>query len=436
MYFIIETAQQLSKLPLNDSCFIQVVPSSDRYHPALSRCSLVYYNAGDKGYILPVNHSEGFSLEVARIQSFINSHKKVYLLDKKFHSYYMDIDNAVDLNFIRMDQGVDESKFECDTLVHRDFYIKHGSIPTLNEIIPITKHYQRCECLYNKVQSLFDLENDHHILDRASLAYGWVEKQGIAIDEQKFEERYGLTTKRNFIKSGLVYSYYNMYNTTGRPTNSFNSVNFVAVPKTREFRDCFIPRNNFLVEADQDAYHLRLIAKEVGYEFQNKDQSIHNELGKLYFNKEQLTEEEYYMSKETTFRQLYGGIEDRYKNIPLFLKTGNFIEDIWKRYKKNGSITLPTGILLRRNSEMNKLKLFNYWVQNLETKTNVGKIEDIKVYMNKIKCKSKLILITYDAFLFDYSIEDGKEFLIDIKSILEKGNFKIKIKYGKSYYFK
>ena len=436
MYFIIETSQQLSKLSPSDSCFIQVVSSSDRYHPRLSRCSLVYYNDGAKGYIFPVNHSEGFSLEIAQIQCFINSHKKVYLLDRKYHSYFLQIDNAIDLNFIRMDQGVDESKFECDTLVHRDFYMRMGLMPNLNEIIPITKHYERCQCLYNKVESLFDLENDHSVLDRASQAYGWVEKQGIAINEDLLDDAYTVQSKSSFIKGGLIYSYYNMYNTTGRPTNSFNGVNFVAVPKTEKFRQCFIPRYDFMVEADQDAYHLRLIAKEVGYEFENKDQSIHNELGKLYFNKEQLTEEEYCTSKEITFKQLYGGIEDQYKNIPLFLKTGNFIEDIWKRYKKNGSITLPTGVLLRRDSEMNRLKLFNYWVQNLETKTNVEKIEDIEVYMNKIKCNSKLVLITYDAFLFDYSVEDGKEFLVGIKSILEKGDFKIKIKYGKSYYFK
>ena len=345
----------------------------------------------------------------------------------------MDIDNAVDLNFIRMDQGVNESKFECDTLVHRDFYIKYESIPTLNEIIPITKHYQKCECLYNKVQSLFDLENDHRILDRASLAYGWIEKQGIAIDEQKFEERYGLTTKRNFIKSGLVYSYYNMYNTTGRPTNSFNGVNFVAVPKTREFRDCFIPRNNFIVEFDFDAYHLRLIAKQVGYEFPNKEESIHTQLGRLYFSKETLTEEEYNRSKEITFKQLYGGIEDKYKQFPFFSMLEDFISDIWKRYRRDGSLILPTGILLRRNSEMNRLKLFNYWVQNLETKNNTQKIEKLKEYIEGKH--SKLVLITYDAFLFDYSVQDDKEFLIKVKSILEEDGFKVKHKYAKTYFF-
>jgi len=170
MYFIIETSEQLSKLSPSESCFIQVVSSSDRYHPRLSRCSLVYYNDGAKGYIFPVNHSEGFSLEIAQIQSFINSHKKVYLLDRKFHSYFLQIDNAVDLNFTRMDQGVDESKFECDTLVHRDFYMRMGLMPNLNEIIPITKHYERASFALFGIKDEF---NDLSVPD--IIAQKWID---------------------------------------------------------------------------------------------------------------------------------------------------------------------------------------------------------------------------------------------------------------------
>jgi hypothetical protein len=410
-----------------------VISSSDRYHPKLTRCSLVYYNSGDKGYIFPVNHSEGFSLGIQEIESFINLHSKVYLLDRKFHSYYMDVRNSVDLNFVRMDQGVDSSKLECDTIVHRDMYDRLGNMPTANEIVPITKHYERCQCLYNKVQSMFDLENDYTNLNRASDAYGWVEKQGIAVDTESLSYAYGLDSTSTFVYRGLSYSYYNMYNTTGRPTNSFNGVNFVAIPKTEKFRHSFVPRNDFLVEFDFDAYHLRLIAKQVGYEFPNNEESVHTQLGRLYFGKEELTEEEYAESKRITFKQLYGGIDEKYRNIPIFEKMGNFIEETWKRYKKGGSILLPTGQTLRRDSEMNKLKLFNYWVQNLETKTNTEKIEKIKTYIEKTS--SKLVLIVYDSFLFDYNVQDGKEFLVEIKKILEEDGYKVKHKYSKSYFF-
>lgn len=433
MYFIVETQEQLSELSPVESCFIHVISSSDKCHPVLSRCSLVYYNDGTKGYIFPVNHSEGFSLKLQSVQQFLSAHKKVYLLDKKYHSYFLDLDNSIDLNFIRMDQGIEGSKFECDTLLHRDFNIRYASVPVVNEIIPITKHYERCECLYNKVQSLFDLEGDYTILDRVSKAYSWVEKQGVAIDQQRFIELYGIDYPNTFINSDLVYSYYNMYNTTGRPTNSYNNVNFVAIPKTPEFRQCFIPRHDYLVEFDFDAYHLRLIANQIGYQFPDKDESLHTQLARVYFQKHDITEEEYSKSKEITFRQMYGGVDERYINHEFFSKLSDFIKNTWRRYKKDGSIILPTGTRLRRNSEMTKLKLFNYWVQNLETKNNVDKIEKIKeLVQDKL---SKLILITYDAFLFDYNIKDGKEFLIRVKTILEEGGYKVKHKHAKSYFF-
>ena len=39
----------------------------------------------------------------------------------------------------------------------------------------------------------------------------------------------------------------------------------------------------------------------------------------------------------------------------------------------------------------------------------------------------------YDSFLFDYSKEDGKEIIYDIRELLQKDNFITKTKVGKSY---
>lgn len=434
MYFIIETPEQLDRLPISDSCFVQAIASSDRYHPGLTRASLFYYNAGSKGYILSVNHSEGMSLETRRIQSFFARHRKVYILDRKFHSYFMDVSNTVDLQNTRMDQGMDPSKLDCDTVAHRDLYRRLPHDPCVNELLPITKHYERCECLYRRVLPLFDLEQDYSVLDRASDAYGWVERQGIAVDAERFVETYGLLSTDVFLRDGMVYSYYNMYNATGRPTNSFNGINFVAVPKTEEFRRCFVPSNDLLVEFDFDAYHLRLIAEQVGFKFPDQQESIHTQLGRLYFEKQDLTAEEYARSKELTFKQLYGGIDPKYAGIEFFSKIDGFIEETWRRYKRDGSIALPTGRLLRRSQDINKLKLFNYWIQNLETKNNTEKIEKLREYTKD--CKSRLILITYDSFLFDFNLQDGKEFLVKVKSILEEGGHKVKHKHAKDYFFK
>jgi hypothetical protein len=55
-----------------------------------------------------------------------------------------------------------------------------------------------------------------------------------------------------------LYSQYNLWTTTGRPSNSFGSVNFAALPP--EKRKGFVAENDSLIEFDFDAYHLRLIA--------------------------------------------------------------------------------------------------------------------------------------------------------------------------------
>ena len=68
----------------------------------------------------------------------------------------------------------------------------------------------------------------------------------------------------------MVYSEYNPYTATGRPSNRFGGLNFAALNKKDGSRKKFISRygkEGMLVEMDYDAYHLRLIGDEVNYKF-------------------------------------------------------------------------------------------------------------------------------------------------------------------------
>ena len=432
MYFIVENTEQLSEMSHCDSCFVQAVSSNDNYHPKLSSLSLIYYNDFKKGYVFVIDHSEGFSLQLQQVQNFLNLHKKVYVLDKKFHSYFLDTSKYIDLQFISMNQVGKFESFNCDTVVHRDFYQKYPDDPKLNQIIPISKHYEKCECLLNKIWHLMELETSVEMEDRLVNAYKKVEENGIAINLSHFDKTYKTNVKQYSIKNALIYGSYNLYNITGRPTNAFNGINFLAIQKDKEHRQCFVPKNDLLVEFDFDAYHLRLIAKLTDYKFQ-REESIHVELGKMYFNTPVLTEKEYKKAKEITFKQLYGGIEEQYKEIPFFASLNSYIETEWKKYNTFGAVVLPTGRTIKKTQGLNKLQLFNYIVQNMETKENVEKIEKLLEYLKDKK--TDLILITYDSFLFDFSAEDGKQTLIDIKNILQQGDMIVKHKYGKDYSF-
>ena len=75
-------------------------------------------------------------------------------------------------------------------------------------------------------------------------------------------------------------------------------------------------------------------------------------------------------------------------------------------------------------------KLFNYYIQATETETNIRKIDEIQKYLgNK---KTKLVLYIYDAFIFDFSKDDHRQTLLDLKAILSD-KFPIKMKIGEHY---
>ena len=167
--------------------------------------------------------------------------------------------------------------------------------------------------------------------------------------------------------------------------------------------------------------------------FELPKESMHVYLGKQYFGVDELTAEQYAESKTITFKQLYGGVEKQYAGIDFFASLNQYIERQWKLYREQQAITLPTGRILRYQPGMNKLKLFNYTVQNMETKENTAKITHINELLKDKQ--TKLVLITYDSFLFDFSQEEGKNLLKEIKSILEDGGTPVKLKHGTNYAF-
>jgi hypothetical protein len=78
---------------------------------------------------------------------------------------------------------------------------------------------------------------------------------------------------------------------------------------------------------------------------------------------------------------------------------------------------------------MTQSKLLNYIIQSKETSTNVNILNNILNYLkNK---KTKLILYVYDSILLDYSKEDNKQLLTDIKNMI---SYPVNIKQGNTYH--
>ena len=431
MYFIIETEEQLAKLPKVDKCFIELMSLSEYTHPTLTNPCVLYYNDFQKGYIIPINHSEGFSIKLQSIENLLKTIPKVYLLDKKWHSYYLNLPNSIDVYFTVLDREGQIKDFQCYTPVHLDYYEKFKFSSFVNDYIPISKHYERCECMFETVKDYIGLESNTEWQNKYVEVYKWVEEQGILIDEKLFDKYFETPWKGRSIGNSKVYSSYNLYNITSRPTNAFNSINFLAFNKENGSRTAFIPENDAFVEFDFDGYHLRLIANKMGTEIP-QDQSIHEYLGKQYYGKDELTPEEYQEAKKITFRQMYNGVEEGFRNIEFFEDVAIAVDAMWATYKNNGFLELPNRRRITIENP-NPQKLFNYYIQCLETVNNVKKLDKLKKYLKDKK--SKVLLVVYDSILIDYSASDGKGTLSHIKDILETEGYRVKAKKGSNYDF-
>jgi hypothetical protein len=248
-----------------------------------------------------------------------------------------------------------------------------------------------------------------------------IEKNGIMVDKNCFIDYYNgkLTNPQFNLNRSRIYTQYNLYTTTSRPSNTFNSINFAALNKDDGERACFKPENDKFIEIDFQGYHPRLIGELVGFKFLNT-RSTYETLSTVL----DVTPQE---AKELTFKQLYGGVWAEYKNKPFFKEVDMFIDGMWDTYQYGKQLVTDNKIFMF-DADMTRSKLFNYIIQSKETSTNV---ELLRLVLSKLEGKkTKLVLYTYDAFLFDYSEED-KELISDIINTLK---YPVTIKQGQSYH--
>jgi len=422
MFYIIERLDQLEKLGDFEDCFVSFIPKSNKFHPALTSLSLVYVRDlnQSKGYMLCINHNESFSLDVKDVKWWLLSRtKKIWVLNKKealYHFYQPQ--KLFDVNFIQHTHKVPTN---CSDF----YYTQHYYLPNVNCLIPISKHYEEWENTFNTVAPIIASfrPNDQYTFnnERVTNVFYQLESNGIKLNKDCFIDYYqGKLPHPEFnLSRGKIYTQYNLYTTTSRPSNTFNSVNFAALNKDDGERMCYMPENDMFVEMDFQGYHPRLIGEMVEWHFP-KDKNTYELLGQLL----NVTQQE---AKELTFKQLYGGVWSEYQYKPFFKDVNTFVDDMWDTYQFGGRYETENRTFVS-DADINKNKLFNYIVQSKETSTNVELLEKVHDYLKGKK--TKIVLYTYDAFLFDYSKEDG-DILQNIVDILE---YPVTIKQGNTYH--
>ena len=418
---VIETSQDFSELTrkCNNSDIILIPILSDHSrHPRLSSIIGIYIFTLNnmQNYYISINHEEAvLNFDIVDVIDVLSNSKLKYVHDIKLFNHILSLDNVICCNSLSYFSNGNKIDVEL-TQAHNKLYSLYWNKSDVNKIVPIYKHIEYCENIKDKMLEVINNQ----------------------VDEKDSKNMIKYLTNLNLIESsglytslGYEYCNYNPYTTTGRPSNTFNKINYAALNKSDGSRNRYISRfeNGAILELDYDAYHLRIIADMVGYKLPTT--SIHEYLGKQYFGKDNLSDKEYSDAKQISFQILYGGIPEEFLSIPFFSMVNKFIYKFWQEWRlKNHYKTYLYNRKVKKSviGEMNPQKLFNYYIQSAETELNSEAMK--RVFEVLKNYNSKFILYTYDSFTFDFDMDDGKDLILQIKDAMK---YPTRISVGSNY---
>ena len=156
---------------------------------------------------------------------------------------------------------------DTDTNSHHYFKRIYWNRRDINSLIPITKHYEKVVKIFNVMEEiiinceqneLYDIYSKQ-VIDNLS----YIESSGLKVNKDLIS----LDIRKHLTNDNMIYTEYNPYTTTGRPSNRFGGINFSALNKDDGSREPFISRfdGGMLIELDYDSYHLRLIGDIINY---------------------------------------------------------------------------------------------------------------------------------------------------------------------------
>lgn len=255
-----------------------------------------------------------------------------------------------------------------------------------------------------------------------------IESAGLSVDMNLLVEHFGKDATR-YVKDNLIYSQYNPFTTTGRPSNRYGGINFAALNKTDGSRQSFVSRfeGGTLIQVDFEAYHLRLLGKHGGLDLPST--SLHEYLARQYYEKDDITPEEYELAKQQTFSVLYGADVDT--DVPLLKTLRNLSTTIYEEYQRTGVLTTPIAHREIKDDDLTENKVFNYFVQALEFEHTVPRLERL---VDALRDKqSKIVLYTYDAVLMDCPPDEVENTIEVARDILGADGYPVRTYRGNNY---
>ena len=388
--------------------------SSPRAHQFDCSISFLYLRTEDDEYIINFNHIDAQQCQMIKLDRLANPNTLV-LGNRYIGSIGIDYEWAY-----FEEKGIPFIFNEFAETLYRQHRF---DFKELNDCLPLLKWYE----LLSKIEMVSIDKKWYRNYSSAINLLGRMEGAGVKVVEENFIDEFGFD--KRYLRNGFVFTQYNPYTTTGRPSNRHLNINYSALNKSDGSRSNFVSRfdKGTLIQFDYESYHIRLIGKLVGYDFP-LGETAHQHLAKWYGI------DDYNESKGQTFKYLYGGLDETARKIPFFQKVDTYIKDLYKKFVISGKLTTPIferEIPFNRIEGANEQKVFNYLLQALETEINYKKLREL---MNWVEGRrSKLILYTYDAFLIDCHSQERNDIIREITDILERGNFPVRAYEGTNY---
>jgi len=410
---LIESNTDLQLLNPKDITLVVPVWSSPKGHELMFPISFVYIRTKDTDFILNFQHIDAGSVSQFPIEKLCNENTLV-LGNRYIQS------NGLDFEWVYLEEYGKPFIFnEFAESLYKGYRIDYTE---MNDCIPLMKWYE----LLKQIPDINNRQNWYRVYSDSIKTLGRLEGAGVKVEEEKFIDSFSFSP--DYIRGGKVYTQYNPYTTTGRPSNRHLNVNYSALNKSDGTRSMMVSRfeDGTLLQFDYESYHIRLIAKLVGYEFP-KGITAHQHLADLYGC-------DYETAKKITFTYLYGGLDDNARQIPFFGEVEKYTKGLYQKFVISGRLTTP---LYKREIHFSKIegateqKVFNYLLQALETEVNYMKIPKVLDFLSDKK--SKMVLYTYDAFLIDTHPSERDEILMHLPTIMEEGGFPVRAYEGTNY---
>ena len=421
MYWLVESKDQLKRLSNSSykEAYVDVLPSDDKLHPAENSVCAVYLRPKEstKGYVIPIAHTDTLNVSYNEVINILSGYNILYTSDLKSAYHYFNLTNLY--SCCVPPGGFDKAQ----TQTHKIFKRRFPKLKDINRIIPIVKHYEAFQEDYKNLTNSFKYNNQKYadfFNKRVSVVYYNIERSGIGINTELFFKHFYHRDKP------VVYPQYNLNTTTTRPSNKHGGVNYAALNKKTGERSAFVPTNDYFVEFDVKAYHPVLVSHLIGYKFDDAD--VHQSFANMYgVSREK--------AKEITFQQFYGRVFAKYKDLSYFKLLLKKQEDLYNEYESKGYFEEPiSGYRFEKSilGEMNKEKIFNYFLQATESSYNVEILESIQEILKG--SQTKIVLTVYDSFLLD--VKKGEENrLTEIQKVFKNKNLNTSIKSGYDYNF-